>query len=132
MGDAFSAAQQLWSAGEIHACAQSLESANDPQSLLLRARALLRLNRPQEVVQMRAVDALLKRCAAAPYRAEAHMLLSQSYLRLDMRQPAAMHLKIARTAAHPSQYDEIAYYEAYALWVERRLDEAEATLPTTA
>jgi len=98
------------------------------EARLLRARALIRLQRPADVI-----DELPAREVAAivnvDERTTAGMLHGAAVARLENRRGIALLADIAGTAArdraHPAIRAEVAYYRAIAHWSARELDVAE-------
>jgi DNA-binding CsgD family transcriptional regulator/tetratricopeptide (TPR) repeat protein len=138
-GRAAASGRSTWFASAVQAyrCARFVEargfldeaerSAPLPaQALLLRARVLLKREPGAALADLEMHRAALD---DAEIRLEAELLAGAAYARLgDYASAEARFHSVARAAPPPRIATELAYQHAQALWIERRLDEADAAL----
>jgi len=131
----FSEAMRAWFAGDFDGCLALCDRVrpNDvdmvSQLALLRARALLRLGRPQDAVAV--VSGAFIAHGTLDASLTARMLLGQAYVRLDEHERGLGILEQAYRAsqdAHATIRSEIALNIALGYYGLRRLDEADAAL----
>src|ERR1700733_13506999 len=126
---------RAWFAGDFEGCLASCDRVRPngvetvSQLALLRARALLRLGRPQDAVAV--VNGVFIAHGTLDASLTARMLLGQAYVRLDEHERGLAMLEQAYRAAsdaHPTIRSEIALNIGLAYYGLRKLDEAEAAL----
>lgn len=130
---------RAWFAGDFEGCLALCDRVrpNDvemrAQTALLRARALLRLGRPQEAVTV--VSGVVVADASLDAPLTAQMLLGQGYVRLGEHERGLAILERAERSAghaHATIQSEIALNVALAYFGLRRLDDADAALDRVA
>ena len=132
--DAVTSARAAWHAGEFARCLDILDCAPDvvtSEAVLLRARSLLRLDRPAEasehlrsmVAVHRSIDA---RIAARMLDADAVGRMGDPQRALEMLE--AILLEADAGGVHPTIRSEIAYFSAVALWMLGRNDLARSAI----
>ncbi|HZO92583.1 MAG TPA: LuxR C-terminal-related transcriptional regulator [Candidatus Baltobacteraceae bacterium] len=126
---------RAWFAGDFEDCLALCERVRPDgiemrsEIALLRARALLRVARPQEAIDV--VRSVFVAHGTLDASLTARMLLGQAYVRLGDAERGLAILEEARgasAAAHPTIRSEIALGIALAHYGVRRLDEAERAL----
>jgi tetratricopeptide (TPR) repeat protein len=131
----FSEAMRAWFAGDFEGCLAICDRVrpNDvdmlAQTALLRARALLRLGRPQEAVNV--VSGVFAAHGTLDASLTAQMLLGQGYVRLGEHERGLAILERAEreaAGAHPTIRSELALNVALAYFGLRRLDYADGAL----
>jgi len=131
----FSEAMRAWFAGDFEACLALCDrvrphgTAMVSEIALLRARALLRVGRPQDAIDV--VRAVFVAHGTLDASLTARMLLGQGYVRLgEPERGLAILAGAARASngAHPTIRSEIALNVALANYALRRLDDAERAL----
>jgi tetratricopeptide (TPR) repeat protein len=121
----------MWSAGDFDGCVVQLDeiglARHSSDSILLRARALLRVHRIEEAEKwLRMVES---RHSDEDAIATHAMLLGNACARLDKFERAAVLFDRARSVAmHPTVVAETAYYHALALWQARDYKTARSVL----
>jgi DNA-binding CsgD family transcriptional regulator len=128
-------ATAAWCAGDFERCLEICEGIRrtDVQTVsevaLLRARALLRLDRPADVE--RVINDIFVVHGTLDANATAQMLLGAAEVRLDRVDDGLARLTAlqgAAVAAHPTIRSEIAVHRALAYFGRRDLDAADAAL----
>ena len=126
---------RAWFAGDFEGCLAICERVRSrdvemlAQTALLRARALLRLGRPQEAVTV--VSGVFVVHGTLDASLTAQMLLGQGYVRLGEHERGLAILERAdrgAAGAHPTIRSELALTVALAYFGLRRLDDADAAL----
>jgi tetratricopeptide (TPR) repeat protein len=135
----FSEAMRAWFAGDFEGCLAICDRVRPTdvdmlsQVALLRARALLRLGRPQEAVTV--VSGAFVAHGTLDASLTAQMLLGQGYVRLGEHERGLAILERAErgaAGAHATIRSELALNVALAYFGLRRLDDADAALERVA
>jgi tetratricopeptide (TPR) repeat protein len=135
----FSEAMRAWFAGDFEGCLAICDRVRPTdvdmlsQVALLRARALLRLGRPQEAVSV--VSGVFVAHGTLDASLTAQMLLGQGYVRLGEHERGLSILEHAERGAggaHPTIRSELALNVALGYYGLRRLDHADAALDRVA
>jgi DNA-binding CsgD family transcriptional regulator len=129
--DRIAAALRLWADGDFASCLRELDDiafdAQTSESVLIRARALLRLDRVDAAETWLHLTA--SKHATADTRATYLMLAGSAAARL--RKPMLAHElfdEAERLLPHKSVCAELAYYRALEQWQDGRNDDARTTL----
>ncbi len=132
---AFSEAMRAWFAGDFDGCLALCDRVRPhgtemlSELALLRARALLRVGRPQDAIDV--VFAVFVAHGTLDASLTARMLLGQGYVRLGEPERGLAILEEARRGAddaHPTIRSEIALNIGLGYYGLRRLDEADRAL----
>lgn len=120
-----------WSAGDFRGCLLDLDeialARHTSESILLRARALLRLTRAEDARKW--LSMMEARHTDEDAMATHSMLLGSAYSQLKQFEEAAALFDSVRIAApHPTILTETAYYQALSLWQARNFTAARGVL----
>lgn len=121
-------ARSLFLSGDFEACLATLESQTSPSAVILRARALIRVDRVSDARLLLANVAPDADSAAEHYA----YLASALYRSSDF---AGAHMVLQRSLQCCKTERDLALYSfhsAFALWAEGRITEAEAFIPQCA